>query len=616
MSTAFFDQKLWRRHAPLVAASALLLSWQVSCSDSDNLTCGPGTERSGKQCVAEGTGPSGGGGEPGAGGSDSGNGQGGGGNDGGAPPVDGEEGPRFGGITSTAPASDVSVQVTWNAAEDISTAAADLVYRVYVATKSGNQNFSRPAVTSPPGATSALVGNLEPDTDYYFVVRAVNADGVEDQNEEELVGTPTIDDEEPEFDGVERGVPAGAAAVELSWSPATDNLTPPEGISYIVRWATSEAGARVGPIAVHTAPGATSAIVSGLPAPSEKFYFSVTAQDASGNIGDSDVVRAFKSGDDVTPPRFVGCTGATEPGATSALVSWEPATDDTTAAEQIVYNVYAFTKGVDEDTPFGNPIGSFVGGAQGRVEGLEQGTEYSFVCRAQDLAENEDENLAFRVLQTKDDGEPPVFGGITGVAADSTTAVLTWEAATDPDEQTPANQIVYLVYQSTNPEAVFEGQPVAISNPGVTNITLTGLKSATRYYWGVRAQDNAQNIDDNDEQRFADTLVSLALDVQPILTQYCVKSGCHGSSNPPQGLNMDFGFAYFNLVNVTAIEAPTYKRILPGDASKSYMVHKMRGTQATVGGSGQQMPPVGNEVPTEANIALIEQWINQGAGNN
>lgn len=620
MSTAFFDRhSRWRPRALLLPLPVLLLAWQAGCGDSSKLSCGPGTERKGDECVAkgDGTGGTGGDGESPDGGTDPGPvaNMGGGGNDDGPPPV-AEMGPQFAGINSTSPASDVAVQVTWEPAEDTTTPASDIVYRVYVATKSGNQNFAKPSVTSPPGASSALVGNLEPDTDYYFVVRAVNAAGLEDQNEVELVGTPTVDDEAPEFDGVKHGEPAGAAAVKLSWSPATDDHTAPEGISYVVRWATSEAGATVGTVTVQTAPGATSVIVKGLPEPSTKYFFNVTAQDAAGNVDGNSVAREFKTGDDETPPHFVGCTGATDPGATTALISWDVASDDTTPADKITYNVYAFTKGVDDDTAFGNPVGSFVGGSQGRVDGLSTGTDYSFVCRAQDISGNEDENLAFRTLSTKDDGDPPDFDGIVDAVVDSTSAVLSWDAAKDPGEQTPAGEIVYLIYQSENPEAVFEGQPVAVSNPGVTNIKLTGLKSATTYYWGVRAQDKAQNVDANEKQKFADTLVSLALDIQPILSRYCVKSGCHSPSNPPQGLNMDVGFAYFNLVGVTAIELPTLKRILPGAPEKSYVINKLHGTQIQAGGSGQQMPPVGNEAPTEANILLIEKWIQQGAGNN
>lgn len=622
MSTAFFDRHSRWQRALLISAPALLVSWQVGCGDTAKLSCGPGTVRAGDQCVLEELGTGGTGDpdeQPPEGGSDGSGTSGSAPTDrGGAPMIDDtDDGPRFDGISSTAPASDVAVQVTWAPAEDATTAASDLVYRVYVATKSGKQNFSKPAVTSPPGASSALVGNLEPDTDYYFVVRAVDADGNEDQNAVELVGTPSVDDEAPEFDGVKRGTPAGAAEIELSWSPASDDKTPPEGISYIVRWGTTEANAPVGTVIAHSAPGATSVVVSGLPAPSEKYYFNVTAQDAAGNVDGNTTSKLFKTGDDVTAPRFSGCSGATDPGATTALVSWNPATDDTSAADQIVYNVYAFTKDVDEDTAFGNAAGTFVGGEQGRVTGLLAGTQYSFVCRAQDISGNEDQNIAFRDLTTKDDGEPPDFDGIVGVEVDSTSATITWGEASDPDDQTPAEEIVYLIYQATDPTAVFGGQPVAISNPGATEFKVSGLKSNSQYYWGVRAQDNALNVDQNELQVGDVTLISFGLDVQPVFSRNCVKSLCHGSSNPPQGLNMDVGSSYFALVNITAIEAPTFKRILPNQPTQSYLVHKLRGTfnKPEIGGNGERMPRDADPL-AEDDIKLIEDWVEQGARNN
>ncbi len=343
----------------------------------------------------------------------------------------------------------------------------------------------------------------------------------------------------------------------------------------------------------------------------------MSAQDASGNVASNTVAIAVRTGDDLTPPHFAGCTGATDPGATTALVSWVPATDDTTVDSQMVYNVYAFTESVDEDTAFGNPVGSFVAGQQGRVEGLSSGTEYYFVCRAQDVSGNEDTNVAFRVLQTKADGEPPEFDGIINAVPGSTSVDLTWGAATDPGDKTPPEEIVYLVYQSTNADALFTGAPVGSSNPGATGTTLTGLDSNTVYYWGVRARDNAFNTDENEKQASAKTLVSFAVDIQPILSRNCATSNCHSGDNPPQGMSLDVGKAWAGLVNTPAIEAASFKRVQPGDPTKSYMVHKLRGTHtsAEVGGSGARMPKDAQALDN-AVIQLIELWITQGAGNN
>jgi hypothetical protein len=47
----------------------------------------------------------------------------------------------------------------------------------------------------------------------------------------------------------------------------------------------------------------------------------------------------------------------------------------------------------------------------------------------------------------------------------------------------------------------------------------------------------------------------------------------------------------------------------------SYLVHKIQGTQTTVGGSGQRMPLIGGPL-TEDEIAVIRAWIAAGALDN
>jgi hypothetical protein len=47
----------------------------------------------------------------------------------------------------------------------------------------------------------------------------------------------------------------------------------------------------------------------------------------------------------------------------------------------------------------------------------------------------------------------------------------------------------------------------------------------------------------------------------------------------------------------------------------SYLVHKIQGTQAAVGGSGDRMPLIGGPL-TEGEIAVIRAWIAGGALDN
>ena len=92
--------------------------------------------------------------------------------------------------------------------------------------------------------------------------------------------------------------------------------------------------------------------------------------------------------------------------------------------------------------------------------------------------------------------------------------------------------------------------------------------------------------------------------VAPILAASC---SCHiGGAG---GLSFD-GDAYGALVGVPAVGADM-SYVEPGDVDNSYLVHKLRGTQASVGGGGGTMPPVGSL--DDADIETIEAWIAAGA---
>jgi hypothetical protein len=62
----------------------------------------------------------------------------------------------------------------------------------------------------------------------------------------------------------------------------------------------------------------------------------------------------------------------------------------------------------------------------------------------------------------------------------------------------------------------------------------------------------------------------------------------------------------------TTARSKGYKRVFPGDLSRSFLVHKLRDTLDP--GEGNRMPP-GSPL-TESEIQTIEGWIQNGAPNN
>jgi len=91
-----------------------------------------------------------------------------------------------------------------------------------------------------------------------------------------------------------------------------------------------------------------------------------------------------------------------------------------------------------------------------------------------------------------------------------------------------------------------------------------------------------------------------------VFTPIC--SVCHVGASAPQGLRLDADNSYHLLVGVPSTEVPSILRVKPGDPANSYIIQKLKGTAAV----GAQMP-FGEAPLPAATIAVIEQWITDGA---
>jgi hypothetical protein len=595
----------------------------VNSCGGDTHECGPGTVLSGNQCVAVAATVSDAGGVP-----DS------------SVVVTAEGGivyrPLFAGINSIAPVSDSGLVVTWRAATDSVTPRDQLVYRIYVATTKGGEDFTKPRAVSQPGATSMLLIGLT-TTDYFAVVRAVNADGVEDLNTVEKSGKPKIDTVPPQFGGLKTATGKGPASVELTWDAAKDDGTPAEGITYVAHWSADPNDAPTGTFGGVSEAGATSMIVSGLTNPITGYYFVVNAVDAAGNAEGNITSQKGTTTEDTSPPHFAGCQSVFEQSAGGATVAWLPAQDDSTTPDKIVYTVYA------SETPIGADGGGFdlshsakfTGGVTGRLSGLTQGTRWYFLCRAEDASGNQETNTALRSAQTQSDHTPPHFNGITSATLlGYDKAHLTWEPGTD--DQTPPSALRYAIFTGDAPGKEAFDKPT-FTPPGATSFDIAKLSAARTYVWVVRAQDEGMNPDTNVVERGLTTpdTISFVNVVAPIFTHRCIS--CHRGATAPMGLDLQKDFAFGLLVNHDAQEdqpisdagslnvddsgafdasgyIPQYrKRIKPGEPENSYLYLKVTGR-----------PPVGNPMPPPSTgivldgseVDAIKNWILQGALDN
>ena len=109
--------------------------------------------------------------------------------------------------------------------------------------------------------------------------------------------------------------------------------------------------------------------------------------------------------------------------------------------------------------------------------------------------------------------------------------------------------------------------------------------------------------------------VSFANDIQPILTANCIV--CHqpgGFAMTFNGIPMDLreGQAFASILNQQSSQNDSFTLVTPNDSSQSLLFRKVSEDNPPV---GETMPFSGGRLSSE-NLALIRDWIDQGAMNN
>ena len=307
----------------------------------------------------------------------------------------------------------------------------------------------------------------------------------------------------PSFAGLVSAKAASTTSIELSWAPGADNVTPSSQLTYLIYMSTNPGGENFSSPAFTTERGAVSYTVTGLK-PDTTYYFVVRCSDVEGGNQETNTVEKSATtarAPDTSPPTFEGLASATVPaGAEDRIdLSWNPASDNRTAANSMVYLIYMATSPGGEN--FASPSFTTQTGASSfSVTGLSPGTTYYFVVRARDEAGNTDSNTVEKSATTprESDTTPPTFAGLLSAnrpqdAGDRIN--LSWNQASD--NVTPSPNIVYLVYQATSAGGENYASPSFTTQAGATSFLVTGLSPRTTYYFVVRARDAAGNVDSN-----------------------------------------------------------------------------------------------------------------------
>jgi hypothetical protein len=201
--------------------------------------------------------------------------------------------PVFSGISSIGSITTTSMTLSWSAATDNVTPQENIQYLIYMSTTSGGENFATPSFTTTPGATSFNVPGLNPDTVYYFVVRAMDEAGNIDSNTVEMSARTLAppDVTAPVFGGLVSATASSPTSIDLQWNPASDNRSAPSAIVYLVYMSATSGGQNFAVPSFTTTAGATSFSVPGL-TPNTTYYFVVRARDEAGNMDANTVEKS------------------------------------------------------------------------------------------------------------------------------------------------------------------------------------------------------------------------------------------------------------------------------------------------------------------------------------
>lgn len=303
---------------------------------------------------------------------------------------------KFIGIESIASTKTGEVQLAWSP-DDNPDVVGYIIYR--------GADFKETVARVDSRLQSNLtIDNVEPFARVTYGVRALTSFGSEDKNTR-TAGVQVFSRLSPAFAGLKSAVLETANRVKLSWDP------PPNTRSYQVFMAKSSKGTE--PTFDYTIPYTEVPAEAGpsysLPGlgDDEKYSFVVRAVSVFGVVDSNQIVQSVET-PDAGPPKFAGIkTAVVKDG--KVVLSWDRPVGQVTR-----FRVYVAKGSASAlDTTATNIPPEPATATSAVIAGFQNGSDYTFLVRAEDAYGNLDSNLVTATL-TASAQSLPVFMGYVG----------------------------------------------------------------------------------------------------------------------------------------------------------------------------------------------------------
>lgn len=307
--------------------------------------------------------------------------------------------------------------------------------------------------------------------------------------------------------------------VTLTWTAATDTVTPDSDLVYLVYKSTSslttqadwQDASKASQVGAPTT-ALTTVDIQSLN-PNTTYYFMVMVSDQAGNITLYDVATAATAILDLTPPvpGNSGILAFSSTTTTGFTVTWTAAADEVTSAANLAYEVFASTTQSEVATLSAIDAANLstqgsvsTGGTSLALVGLTPNTTYYVNVVVSDSAGNRGvyTKAANTTLQTPDTTPPFVVSAsstLTISSLGSTSMTIGWNTSASTDDRTSQVALQYQLYSSlsnnidTVAHAVANGTLVGSLLPNGNSQSVSDLVPNTTYYFNVLVQDQAGN---------------------------------------------------------------------------------------------------------------------------